>query len=175
MVTERYNQYRCSNNEHETMKQCNRKPVNWNPQWTTSNSSSHLGGFVGKLIAMVLTLQFARLQFKVDEYNTMESASRGLAKIANDIAGKVKTLEKIWKNIAEGKKLLSHAEWQKVIVYSVMLTWLIQRTIYACWILETSEGFRIKSLQAEFTTILVKNNLSKPRIQNGGTSYTEKL
>lgn len=38
------------------------------------------------------------------------------------------------------------------------------------------KGFvRIKSLQAEFTTIVVNSNLSKARIQNGGTSYAEQL
>ena len=78
--------------------------------------TARLGDFVRELTAMIETIQFGRLQFTGDGYNALESASRDLAKLSNNIADEVKALRKRRTSavVAEGQKLLSRAESTKV-------------------------------------------------------------
>ncbi|KXG52960.1 uncharacterized protein PGRI_000100 [Penicillium griseofulvum] len=78
--------------------------------------TGRFNNFACELTAMIESIQFGRLQFTGDEYKAMETASRDLAKIANNIADEVKALGKRRKAavVAEGQKLLSQAESAKL-------------------------------------------------------------
>jgi hypothetical protein len=72
--------------------------------------------FSCELTAMIESIRLGRLQFTGDEYNAMETASRDLANIANNITDEVKALGRRRKAavVAEGQKLLSRAESAKL-------------------------------------------------------------
>lgn len=78
--------------------------------------TGRFNNFACELTAMIESIQFGRLQFTGDEYKAMETASRDLAKITNNIADEVKALGKRRKAavVAEGQKLLSQAESAKL-------------------------------------------------------------
>lgn len=78
--------------------------------------AGRLGDFARELTTMIGTVKFGRLQFTGDEYKAMETASRDLAKLSNNIADEVKALGKRRTPavVAEGQKLLSRAESTKV-------------------------------------------------------------
>ena len=77
--------------------------------------AARLSDFVRELTPMIETVQFGRLQFTDDGYNALESASRDLAKLSNNIADEVKALGRRRTSavVAEGQKLLSRAETTK--------------------------------------------------------------
>ena len=86
----------------------------------TSNRPTVIAGRMSDLACELTTLfesiKYGRLQFTSDEYNALESASQGVAKIANSIADEVKALGNRRKPsiVAEGQKLLSQAESAKL-------------------------------------------------------------
>jgi hypothetical protein len=71
-----------------------------------------LSEFVRELTTIIGTVKFGRLQSARDEFKAMGTASRDLATLSSNIAGEVKALGKRRTPavIAQGRKLLSHAE-----------------------------------------------------------------